>query len=177
MIFGGIPYYLNYFRKGFSLEQNADMILYGSKPRLNDEFNRLFKAIFINADDCKKIIRLLATRNYGFTREEIAKATGLPLGGGLSDTLAGLAESDFIVRYSPYCKGTDEYYKLIDSFCLFWLKFVEPNQSDATFINDNFTSDVMKNWRGIAFGQLCWQHITQIKQALGIAGVKASISA
>lgn len=177
MIFGGIPYYLSYFRKGYSFEKNADMILFGSKPRLNEEFNRLFKAIFVNAEDCKNIIRLLATRNYGFTREEIASATGLPLGGGLSDTLTALAESDFIVRYSPYGKGTGVYYKLIDNFCLFWLKFVEPNQEDASFINDNFTSNIMKSWRGVAFEQVCWQHIDQIRRALEIGGVKASISA
>ncbi len=177
MVFGGIPYYLSYFRKGFSFEQNTDMILFGDKPRLKDEFNRLFKAIFTNAEDCKKIIRHLATRNYGFTREEIASATGLPLGGGLSDTLKALAESDFIARYSPYGKGVGEYYKLIDNFCLFWLKYVEPNQEDAAFVNDNFTSDVMKGWRGVAFEQVCWQHVTQIKKALGIEGVKTSVSA
>ena len=166
MVFGGIPYYLSYFRKGYSFEQNTDMILFGSKPRLNDEFNRLFRAIFTNSEDCKKIIRCLAKRNYGFTREEIASATGLPLGGGLSDTLTALAESDFIVRYSPYGKGTGEYYKLIDNFCLFWLKYVEPNQEDATFVNDNFASDVMKGWRGVAFEQVCWQHIQQNRLSL-----------
>ena len=177
MVFGGIPYYLSYFRKGYSFEQNTDMILFGSKPRLKDEFNRLFRAIFTNAEDCKKIIRRLSKRNYGFTREEIASATGLPLGGGLSDTLTALAESDFIVRYSPYGKGTGEYYKLIDNFCLFWLKYVEPNQDNATFVNDNFTADAMKGWRGVAFEQVCWQHIRQIKHGLGIEGVKSSISA
>ena len=177
MVFGGIPYYLSYFRKGYSFERNTDMMLFGSKPKLKDEFNRLFKAIFTNSEDCKKIIRHLATRNYGYTREEIASATGLPLGGGLSDTLSVLAESDFIMRYSPYGKGTGEYYKLIDNFCLFWLKYVERNQEDDTFVNDNFTSNVMKAWRGIAFEQVCWQHVTQIKRALGIDGVKTSISA
>ena len=177
MVFGGIPYYLSYFRKGYSFEKNTDMILFGSKPRLKDEFNRLFKAIFTNAEDCKKVIRLLATRNYGFTREEIASATGLPLGGGLSDTLTALAESDFIMRYSPYGKGTGEYYKLIDNFCLFWLKYVEPNQDDVSFVNDNFTSDIMKAWRGVAFEHVCWQHVPQIKRALEIGGVKTSVSA
>lgn len=177
MVFGGIPYYLSYFRKGYSFERNADMILFGSKPRLKDEFNRLFKAIFTNAEDCKQIIRLLVTRNYGFTREEIATSTGLPLGGGLSDTLTALAESDFIMRYSPYGKGTGEYYKLIDCFCLFWLKYVEPNQNDAAYINDNFTSSIMKGWRGVAFEQVCWQHVAQIKRALEIGGVKTSLSA
>ena len=176
MVFGGIPYYLSYFRKGYSFEQNTDMILFGSKPRLEDEYDRLFKAIFTNAEDCKKIIRHLSTRNYGFTREEISISTGIPLGGGLSDTLNALAESDFIIRYRPYGKGTGEYYKLIDNFCLFWLKYVEANQKDNTFVNDNFASGIMNAWRGIAFEQVCWSHILQIKRALEIGGVKTSIS-
>ena len=81
------------------------------------------------------------------------------------------------MRYSPYGKGTGKYYKLIDSFCLFWLKYVEKNQKNATFINDNFTSDVMKAWRGVAFEQVCWQHVPQIRRALEISGVRASVSA
>lgn len=41
MVFGGIPYYMGYFQKGLSFEQNADKILFGNRPRLKDEFNRL----------------------------------------------------------------------------------------------------------------------------------------
>ena len=178
MVFGGIPYYLSYFRKGLSFEKNVDKILFGRSPRLKEEFNRLFSAIFRNADDCKKIIRLLATRNSGFTREEIAKSTGLPLGGGLTNTLASLAESDFIQKYSPYgIPGKQERYKLIDNFCLFWLKYVEQNCKDSSFMSDNVTSDILKSWHGVAFEQLCWQHIIQIKRALEIGGVKTSLSA
>jgi AAA+ ATPase superfamily predicted ATPase len=178
MIFGGIPYYLSYFRKGLSFERNVDKILFGRGPRLRDEFNRLFSAIFSNADDCKKVIRLLATRNSGFSREEIAKATGLPLGGGLTNTLASLAESDFIQKYTPYgVAGRQERYKLIDNFCLFWLKYVEQHGKDSTFMSDNQASDILKSWHGVAFEQLCWQHVTQIKRALEIGGVKTSLSA
>lgn len=178
MVFGGIPYYLSCFRKGLSFEKNVDKILFGRSPRLKDEFNRLFSAIFSNADDCKKIIRLLATRNSGFTREEIAKSTGLPLGGGLTNTLTSLAESDFIQKYSPYgIPGKQERYKLIDNFCLFWLKYVEQNCKDSSFMSDNVTSDILKSWHGVAFEQLCWQHIIQIKRALEIGGVKTSLSA
>lgn len=36
---------------------------------------------------------------------------------------------------------------------------------------------MMEAWRGIAFEQVCWQHISQIKRALEIGGVKTSISA
>ena len=177
MVFGGIPYYLSFFRKGESLEKNTDRILFGRNPRLKDEFNRLFNAIFGNPEDCKKIIRLLATRHNGFAREEIAKSTGVPLGGGLSDTLAALAESDFILRYMPYRQSKVEHYKLIDNFCLFWLKYVEPNLTDVDFMTDNITSDVMRSWKGVAFEEVCWQHSTQIKRALEIGGVKSSLSA
>lgn len=178
MVFGGIPYYISYFQKGLSFEQNVDNILFGSKPRLRDEFNRLFAAIFSNPDDSKKIVRLLATRHAGFTREEISKGTGLPLGGGLSTTLAALAESDFITGYSPYgMPKSTVCYKLMDNFCLFWLKYVEPNSKDAGFLTDNMASDILKAWHGVAFEEVCWQHIQPIKRALGIDGVRASLSA
>lgn len=178
MVFGGIPYYISYFQKGLSFEQNVDNILFGSKPRLRDEFNRLFAAIFSNPDDSKKIVRLLATRHAGFTREEISKGTGLPLGGGLSTTLAALAESDFITGYTPYgMPKSTVCYKLMDNFCLFWLKYVEPNSKDAGFLTDNMASDILKAWHGVAFEEVCWQHIQPIKRALGIDGVRASLSA
>lgn len=178
MVFGGIPYYISYFQKGLSFEQNVDNILFGSKPRLRDEFNRLFAAIFSHPDDSKKIVRLLATRHAGFTREEISKATGLPLGGGLSTTLAALAESDFITGYTPYgMPKSTVCYKLMDNFCLFWLKYVEPNSKDAGFLTDNMASDILKAWHGVAFEEVCWQHIQPIKRALGIDGVRASLSA
>lgn len=178
MVFGGIPYYISYFQKGLSFEQNVDNILFGNKPRLRDEFNRLFAAIFNNPDDCKAIVRLLATRHAGFTREEISKATGLPLGGGLSSTLAALAESDFITSYSPYGMPKSMVcYKLVDDFCLFWLKYVEPNSKDTGFLTYHMASDILKAWHGVAFEEVCWQHIQQIKQALGIGGVRTSVSA
>lgn len=178
MVFGGIPYYLSYFKKGLSFEGNTDKILFGKTPRLKDEFNRLFNAIFNNPEDCKKIVRLLATRHSGFSREEIATITGIPFGGGLTDTLKALVESDFVLRYVPYDKPRKtECYKLIDNFCLFWLKYVEPNTGNGRFMTDNITSDIMKSWRGFAFEEVCWQHIAQIKRALEIGGVKSSVSA
>lgn len=177
MIFGGIPYYLSCFVKGMSLEGNADRILFGRNPKLKDEFNRLFNAIFPNPADCCKIIRLLATRHVGYTREEIAHATSMPLGGGLSDTLTALVESDFIIRYTPHGDKANQFrYKLIDNFSLFWLKYVEPNQADGSFMIDSMTSDIMRSWRGVAFEETCWQHVRQICQALQIGGVKLSVS-
>ncbi|MCQ2154861.1 MAG: ATP-binding protein [Bacteroidales bacterium] len=178
MVFGGIPYYLSYFQKGLSFEANVDNILFGARPKLKDEFDRLFNAIFTNADDCKKIIRVLATRHSGFTREEISEAAKLPLGGGLSGTLKALVESDFVFRYTPYGKSKKtEQYKLMDNFCLFWLKYVEVEKSETGFMKDNMASDIMKAWHGVAFEEVCWQHMHQIKRALEIGGVRSQISA
>jgi hypothetical protein len=44
-------------------------------------------------------------------------------------------------------------------------------------MTDNITSDVMRSWKGVAFEEVCWQHVTQIKRALEIGGVKSSLSA
>ncbi len=178
MVFGGIPYYLSYFGKGMSFEANADRILFGRNPRLKDEFNRLFNAVFTNTDDCKKIVRHLATRHGGYTRDEISKATGIPCGGGLSATLSALEESDFVLRYQPYgSKGKSDTYKLSDNFCLFWLKYVEPNNSKPSFMTDNMTAQIMEHWRGVAFEEVCFQHIAQIRRALEIGGVESRFSA
>lgn len=176
MVFGGVPYYLSYFQKGMGLDKNIDNILFGSRPRLNDEFNRLFGAIFANPEECKKIIRLLAEKHKGFTREEISSRTGITYGGGLSNTLKALIESDFIAKYTPYGKPKNvEYYKLIDNFCLFWIKYVETSHSRSDFMT-NHSSTIMRAWRGIAFEEVCRQHINQIKYALEIGGVNTSIS-
>ena len=64
----------------------------------------------------------------------------------------------------------------MDNFCFFWLKYVEPNSAANYFMTDNATSDIMKSWRGIAFEEVGWQHVSQIKRALGISGVRSSIS-
>ena len=66
---------------------------------------------------------------------------------------------------------------MADNFCLFWVKYVEPNLSDVSFMTDNITSNIMSAWRGVAFEEVCWQHINPIKQALEIGGVKSSTSA
>ena len=177
MVFGGIPYYLSYFTKGQSFDWNVDKILFGRNPRLKDEFNRIFEAAFANSDECKKIIRCLAERHGGFTRAEIAATTGIPFGGGLTKALSALEESDFVMRYSPYGKkGKGENYKLTDNFCLFWLKYVEPNANDDSFMTDNIALQIMDKWRGVAFEEVCFQHITQIRRALEIGGVKSSVS-
>jgi hypothetical protein len=178
MVFGGIPHYLSLYEKGLSTPQNIDQILFGKNARLRNEFDRLFGSLFKNADDHKKVVRLLAKRRGGYTRNEILKATGIGDGGGASDILKGLAASDFITAYTPFGEGKTIRYKLTDSFCLFHLSFMDGHKdTDPHFWQNNNLSPRLNTWRGYAFEELCFAHIQQIKNRLGIAGVSSTTAA
>ena len=179
MILGGIPFYLGYFEKGLSLAQNIDRMFFEGRAPLRNEFDRLFASVFSNPDQMKAIVSSLHEKNCGLTRSEISAATGISPGGTLSDALSALEESDFVIRYVPFGAGKkEEYYKLVDPFCIFFLKFVRGCDSlNDSFWQQNVTSPAVTAWRGIAFENVCFRHIGQIKRALGISGVSTKQSA
>lgn len=177
MVLGGIPHYLSLYEKGLSTPQNIDLLLFGKNAKLKNEFDRLFGSLFKNSEDYVKVVRLLAQRRGGYTRKEILKATGIKDGGGASDILKGLVASDFITAYTPFGEGKIERYKLTDPFCLFYLSFIDGHKSiDPQFWQNNNLSPRLNTWRGYAFEELCFAHISQIKIKLGIAGVSSSES-
>ena len=173
MITGGIPYYLNYYQKGLSLAQNVDLMFYSTNAVLRNEYDRLFGSIFANSEMMKTIVDCLSKKNSGFTRTEISADTGISKGGTLSAALKALEVCDFIVRYVPFGMGKrEEHYKLIDPFCIFYIKFVKGKDSlEQSFWQQNVVSQSVVSWRGIAFENVCFYHIPQIKEALGIRGV------
>ncbi len=179
MIFGGIPYYLGYFDGEFSLAQNVDRILFAKNAKLKDEYDRLFQSVFVNPDAEKALVTFLATRNAGYTRKEIASRLGVSDGGRLTGHLNALIAGDFIVKYIPFGMGKrEEHYKVIDPFCLFCQHFLHTaHDRSETFWQENVTAHPVVTWRGFAFENVCFNHIPQIKKALGVAGVITSASA
>lgn len=179
MIFGGIPYYLNYFKRGLVMPQNVDNILFSPRAKLKFEYDRLFSSLFSNSQLMKDIISALSEKNCGLTRKEISKKTGYMVGGTLSESLSALIASDFIIKYNPFGLSKKEpYYKLIDPFCMFYNKFVSPKGAyDDSFWMLNHTSQKVISWRGFAFETVCFNHIEQIRSALGISGVSSTQSA
>lgn len=179
MILGGIPYYMNYFQKGKSLAQNIDMLFFAKNPKLNMEFDRLFGSLFAKPDEFKAVVRQLAKRHTGFTREEIAKQLGINAGGSFSKTLEALVASDFITSYTPFGKSKKEVrYKLTDCFCQFYLTFIDgQNITDTAYWQHNQNKPQLNTWRGITFEQVCFHHVSQIKRALGVENVVSSESA
>lgn len=174
MIMGGIPYYMNSIVPGMSLAQNIDTAFFSKGAKFRYEFDRLYRSLFADSDKYMAIVRLLATRSDGFTRREIAEKTGIPYNGRLSSALKSLEGSDFIVSYIYYGGSSREvYYKLVDSFSIFYLKFVDGVKTlNSKFWSENLLSPSLNAWRGYSFETLCMVHIEQIKLALGILGVR-----
>ena len=178
MIFGGMPFYLNQIDSDYSLGVNIDNLFFGKEAILNNEFDLLFNSTVKRADDAKKIIRFLSKKRIGFTKEEISEAVSISDGGGLTNILKSLISSDIIMKYSPINeKKNVNYYKLIDPFCLFYLKFVENNNSlDPTFWQDHQFSHSFISYAGFAFENLAFYHLDKIKEALGVAAVTSELS-
>ena len=93
--------------------------------------------------------------------------------------MKALVGSDFVEYYVPFGVGKREArYRLTDPFCQFFLRFVDNRQkTDEQFWSHRQVSQPVVSWRGLAFENLCFNHIPQIKRALGISGVRSSQSA
>lgn len=179
MIYGGIPYYMDCMDAELSLAQNVDRTFFEKGASLRHEYDRLFESVFKRPDAIKAIVELLYTRNMGFTRRSIAELLGVSDGGHLTKDLNSLIASDFVVKYVPFGYSRKEaHYKLTDPFCLFYLHFVR-NQSatNRRFWQQNTAQPQVVAWRGYAFEIVCFNHIDQIKDALGIRDVISSESA
>lgn len=168
--FGGIPYYLDQFRKGLSLAQNIDAILYEDQAPLKDEFDRLFTSQFTNPDDLKHIVRTLSGTRIGLTRDELLKKGKLSSGGTLTENLSALEKSKLIQEYIPFGESAPKY-KLVDPFCVFYLQHVAGNTGSTGYWQANEKSPSVISWTGNAFEDVCWNHVRQIKHSLGIEGV------
>lgn len=175
MITGGIPYYLSYFEPGYSISQIADRLFFSEDAKLAYEYDRLFASIFSNHEVMKSIVSLLASKNAGYTRKEIVETLGMKDGGTLSKNLNALIISDFITTYVPYgFNQKQKHYRLKDPFCIFYHHFEEQIKSGKRDYWENAnTSHALSSWRGISFENVCFNHIPQIKFALGISGVES----
>jgi len=178
MIFGGIPYYLNLFNKGWSLAQNVDHLCFAKDAQLHDEFEELFMSLFAKPDRHIDIIEALARKNSGLTRKEISEIGCFNANGHLTSALNELEQCNFIDVYSDTKKRKKgRYYFITDPFVLFYLRYMKDNnKKDEHFWAGNMDDGSRNAWRGYAFEQLCRIHLKQIKRALGISGVSTVTS-
>ena len=184
MVMGGIPYYLSMLDRSESLAQNIDRLFFSRNAPLKDEFNDLYKALFKNAVHHMEIVRCLAAKGMGMTRNEIVKASGLSDNGALSTALEELENCGFIRLYEPFGKmkstdskrlGKSTLFQLVDFYTLFYYKFILGNRyHDEHFWSASLNSPLHSVWCGLSFEILCLTHLKQIKDTLGISGVQTA---
>ena len=179
MVMGGIPHYLKEIKKGRSAAQNIDDICFTKDGLLSDEFKNLYEALFTKPERYINIIKVLANKPKGLTRNELIKTCQLSSGGTTTRILENLEESGFIIRYLPIGKNLKlTLYKLNDPYSAFYLKFIANNRTKSakSWIKKSETPS-WRSWSGFAFERLCLAHIPQIKKALEIGSVYSEESA
>lgn len=170
---GGIPHHLKEVQKGKTAVQNINQICFSKNGLLRTEFSRLYPALFAHADNHIAIIRALATKQKGLTRNEIIKAAKMPNGNSTTRTLQELEYSGFITAFRPFNKKKkNQLYRLTDEYSLFYLKFIEGKAYEGKSVWNHLSqTQTFKTWSGYAFESLCLKHVPQIKKALDIAGI------
>ena len=173
MILGGVAFYCSRLDKGLSVAQNIDNMIFSETGFLHNEFNELYDSLFNEPESYLKIIHALGTIRMGMTRDELVKEGGITSNGKLTRTLEDLTECGFIKRIPSYGgKAKDDLIQLVDNFTIFYYKYMKENlNNDEHFWSNSYNSTIRSAWTGLAFERVCFQHIPQIKQAMGIAGV------
>lgn len=175
MAMGGIPYYLRKIEKGMSASQIIESLAFNKKSFLLEEFNKLFEALFDDADIYIEIVRMIAQNRYGISQSDLVKKiSGLTQGGEAKRKLTALEETGFIIRFKPYGnKRRGNFYRVTDEYTLFYFHWIEP-------IKDSLHIKALKpgyweaihntpawySWSGLAFETVCYNHLTQISDAL-----------
>jgi uncharacterized protein len=173
MAFGGVPHYLEQAAPGLSAAQIIDKACFTKTGFLYNEFTDLYKALFDSADRHFKVIRALAAKPMGLSRNELISICKLQSGGSTTALLEELSAAGFITAYIPVGKKSkDSIFKLTDEYSLFYLKFMEANRTGSkgtwTRLSDTPT---WKSWSGFAFESICMKHIPALKKGLGISGI------
>jgi hypothetical protein len=178
MAMGGIPHYLKEVAAGKSAIQNIDAMCFSQGGLLNDEFSKLYPALFEHADNHIAIVRALSQKWKGMSRVEIVASTKLPDGGGLTNTIEELVSCGFVSAYYPFGKKKkDMLYRLTDEYSLFYLHFIENHRIQEDNIWQHLSqTQTWKSWSGYAFESICLKHLGQLKKALGISGIYAEAS-
>ena len=178
MIMGGIPYYLRLLDRENTLNENIDNLFFSKKSELWNEFDLLFNTLFSNSETYIRIVEELSKKRYGLRREEIVKKTGLASNGVLTKMLTHLEHSGFICVSNAFGnKKQERKFQICDYYSLFYFRFIKNNYGKDERYWSNMTDNPARNaWTGLTFERVCIDHISQIKQKLGISGVMSDIS-
>ena len=171
MVFGGVPYYLSLLDPKKNVPDNIDTLFFSSEPELENEYQRLFRSLFKNADEYMEIIRLLSTHRDGYTRAEIARELKIHDNGRLSEMMDDLEHCDFVRKYNNGKLKKHGIYQLIDFFSLFYYRFGNRRITDEHFWRNGLGTPEQNNWYGLTFERVCLWHVRQIIRGLRLDAI------
>jgi len=172
---GGIPRYLEEMKPEETAEHNIKRLCFTKGGVLVDEFDKIFRDIFLKqADDYKKIVQALVHGSCDLG--ELCKKLGILPTGGLSRKLHVLEQAGFIVRHYVWEKGTKKSklskFRLSDNYLRFYLKYIDPKRSlvEQGLYPDLFLED-LPDWEtvmGLQFENLVLNNLLPIQKLLHI---------
>lgn len=125
MATGGVPHYLRRVEKGRSAAENIDRLCFTKDGLLVNEFDRLYSSLFESSENYVKVVRALASKRIGMSRDQLLAKAGLRSGGGATRILEALEESGFVSRHVPFGKKANEaLFRLMDEYSIFYLTWI-----------------------------------------------------
>lgn len=180
MVMGGIPHYLNFVDGTKSAEQNIQNMCFKNDGVLLTEFERLFKSLFDAAEVNLRIIREIARKREGISREDLLSKTGMSSGGTFKKRISELQAAGFIHGFTPYrFKKKEQYFRVLDEYSAFYLTWIDPIV-DKGFLQHNYWKSLLRSsrwtsWAGYAFESVCFKHLSQILHALDLDSIPCEV--
>ena len=171
MVFGGVPYYWCLLRRGVSITQEIDRLIFSEDGELHDEFDMLYAALFKKPEKYIRVITALSDKRMGMSRVELLNACKAEDNGEFSEILDNLEWCGFIRSYYVIGSGKEKIFQLMDHFTIFYYDFISGRRHGGNFWKSTFGTPAYNTWSGLAFERACLWHVEQIKMKLGITGV------
>ena len=129
----------------------------------------------------KSIVEAIGSKNRGLTRQEVLAKTGIANSGEFSNNLKALISGSFIIKYCSFGSSKrEECYKLVDPFCIFYLRFVKGTIPGRNLSWINIADSGMVNaWKGYAFENVCcYAHLLDltVKKHRGFSPLNSSFA-
>ncbi len=174
MVLGGIPYYLDQLKAGFSVMQNIERLAFKRGSFLLKEFSNLYDTLF-GADSVHlKLVRILAEHCSGLGQEELIGRLGEAKSGGwIVSRLAELEQVGFVQKFTQFYQSRKGiFYKMIDEYSLFYFQWIEQRKAiiergeEKGYWMRVQESPAWYSWAGCSFEAVCNKHIPLIRDAL-----------
>jgi uncharacterized protein len=178
MAFGGIPYYLEDIKRGETATKAIERMCFEDNGRLKNEYDNLYKALFINSVDHEKIVEALAGSQKGMLRSQIIEKSKIQDGGPFTRAMFDLLSCGFVSTLSQFGQiKREEVYRLTDEYTAFYHRFIKSAKKyEIGAWTQLASSQFYKIWLGYAFELLVFRHIDKVKNKLGIAGIYSEVS-